>query len=766
MNASAKLGQPVLRREDPRFLTGRGRYTDNTAPADALAVLFVRSPHAHARIGRIDKVAALALPGVAAIYTAEDTAADTLGHLPAISEIKDAAGNRHREPPHLPMPIGKVRHVGDIAAMIVAGTLDQARDAAEALVIDYDPLPAVVTVAQALAPGAPLLHDEAPGNLMCRWSRGDAAATDAAFTWAAHVSQLSIRSPRQVVHYMETRAAWSTYDAAEDLVTVTLASQGVQIPHRLMCEKVLDLPKDKLRLITQDVGGGFGPKYPVSAESALIAWATRKLQRSLRWSADRTEHALSDSHARDLIAAAELALDTDGRFLGLRVKAEANFGAYLSMFAPSIPTTGLAKVMSGLYRIPAMHILFDCAFTNTVPVDAIRGAGKPEALFLLERLIDIAAHEIGRTPADLRRINLLQASDMPYQAASGYTYDAADAPRLFETALKTADQGGFAARRAGSEANGRLRGLGFACHLHGTGGIADEHAVIQVTPERLIAHAGTQSQGQGHETVFGQIVASVLGVPLERIEIRQGDSRAIPHGGGTVGSSSTIISGTTLKRAADMVIQRGRDLAAERLETAPADIAYRDGQFEIVGTDRRVGLFELAAWKPFEGGATFADKIDSFPTGVMVCEVEIDPDTGAVTLDRLTEVADCGVVINPRLLAGQLHGGIAHGVGNALMEEARYDEETGQLLTATLMDYALPRADDLPAMAIETIATPSPNNFMGLKGVGELPTNGAPAAVANAILDALRPRGVRHLDMPITAQKIWQALAGPRSGKI
>ena len=766
MNASAKLGQPVLRREDPRFLTGRGRYTDNTAPADALAVLFVRSPHAHARIGRIDKVAALALPGVAAIYTAEDTAADTLGHLPAISEIKDAAGDRHREPPHLPMPIGKVRHVGDIAAMIVAGTLDQARDAAEALVIDYDPLPAVVTVAQALAPGAPLLHDEAPGNLMCRWSRGDAAATDAAFTRAAHVSRLSIRSPRQVVHYMETRAAWSTYDAAEDLVTVTLASQGVQIPHRLMCEKVLDLPKDKLRLITQDVGGGFGPKYPVSAESALIAWATRKLQRSLRWSADRTEHALSDSHARDLIAAAELALDTDGRFLGLRVKAEANFGAYLSMFAPSIPTTGLAKVMSGLYRIPAMHILFDCAFTNTVPVDAIRGAGKPEALFLLERLIDIAAHEIGRTPADLRRINLLQASDMPYQAASGYTYDAADAPRLFETALKTADQGGFAARRAGSEANGRLRGLGFACHLHGTGGIADEHAVIQVTPERLIAHAGTQSQGQGHETVFGQIVASVLGVPLERIEIRQGDSRAIPHGGGTGGSSSTIISGTTLKRAADMVIQRGRDLAAERLETAPADIAYRDGQFEIVGTDRRVGLFELAAWKPFEGGATFADKIDSFPTGVMVCEVEIDPDTGAVTLDRLTEVADCGVVINPRLLAGQLHGGIAHGVGNALMEEARYDEETGQLLTATLMDYALPRADDLPAMAIETIATPSPNNFMGLKGVGELPTNGAPAAVANAILDALRPRGVRHLDMPITAQKIWQALAGPRSGKI
>jgi carbon-monoxide dehydrogenase large subunit len=753
------VGQPLTRREDQRFLTGRGRYTENTAPRDALAVLFVRSPHAHARILGIDKAEALAVPGVVAIYTADDTAADRLGHLPCISEIKDAAGNRHREPPHLPMPVGKVRHVGDIAAMIVAETLDQARDAAEVLAIDYDPLPAVVTVAQALAPGAPLVHDEAPGNLMCQWPRGDQAATDQAFAAAAHVSKLSIRSPRQVVHYMETRAAWSAYDPAEDLVTVTFASQGVQIPHRLMCERVLDLPKDRLRLVTQDVGGGFGPKYPISAESTLIAWATRKLGRGLRWSAERAEHALSDSHSRDLVASAELALDAGGMFLGLRVKAEANFGAYLSMFAPSIPTTGLAKVMSGLYRIPAIHILFDCAFTNTVPVDAIRGAGKPEAVFLLERLIDIAARETGRTAADLRRINFLQAGDMPYKAATGYTYDDADAPRLFETALRVADEAGFSARRAASQAKGKLRGLGFACHLHGTGGIADEHAVIQVTPDRLIAFAGTQSQGQGHETVFGQVVASVLGVPVERIEVRQGDTQTIPHGGGTGGSSSTIISGTTLKRAADVVIERGRDLAAERLETAPADIAYRDGRFEVVGTDRRIGLFELAAWKPFEGDAKFADKIETYPTAVMVCEVEIDPDTGAVTLDRLAEVADCGVVVNPLLLAGQLHGGVAHGVGNALMEEARYDEETGQLLTATLMDYALPRADDLPSLTVDTIATPSPNNFMGLKGVGELPTNGAPAAVANAVLDALAPFGVRHLDMPITAEKVWQALA-------
>ncbi len=767
MNAPLKLGRSIARREDRRFLTGQGRYTDDTAPDGALAVLFVRSPHAHARIAGIDKDAALASPGVIAIYTAQDTAADKLGHLPAISEIKDEAGNRHREPPHLPMPVGKVRHVGDIVAMIVADTLDQARDAADALVVDYEELPAVVTVAQALAPGAALVHDDVPGNLMCRWARGDAVATEAAFASAAHVSTLTIRSPRQIVHYMETRAAWSAYDASSDLVTVTFGSQGVQIPHRLMCERVLNVAKDRLRLVTEDVGGGFGPKYPIYAEPTLIAWATRKLGRGLRWAADRTELAQADSHSRDLVATGELALDADGRFLAVRVKAEANYGAYVSMFAPSIATTGMAKVISGLYRIPAIRLDFDCAFTNTVPVDAIRGAGKPEALFLLERLVDIAAHETGHTPIELRRLNLLQPGDMPYKAASGYTYDAADCPRLFETAMRQADVTGFEARRSASEAAGKRRGLGLSCHLHGTGGMADEHVVVQVTPNRLVASLGTQSQGQGHETVFAQVLSAALGVAVERIEIRQGDTLSIPHGGGTGGSSSTIISGTTLKRAADVVIQRGRDLAAERLEAAPADIAYRDGAFEVVGTDRRVGLFELAAWKPFDGDAVFADKIESFPTGVMICEVEVDPDTGATRIDRFTAVADAGVVVNPRLLEGQMCGGIVHGLGNALMEEAVYDEETGQLLSGTLMDYALPRAEDVPDLCIATIATASPNNILGMKGIGELPTNGAPAALGNAILDALRSLGVRHIDMPITAQKVWQATRrGPRLARM
>jgi carbon-monoxide dehydrogenase large subunit len=756
MNAPAK---PFVRREDLRFLTGKGRYTDNTAPAGALAVLFVRSPHAHARIVSIAKEVALALPGVAAIYTAQDTAADNLGHLPAISEIKDEAGNRHREPAHLPMSVGKVRHVGDIVAMIAATTLDQARDAAEALAIDYEELPAVITAAQALAPDAALVHDDVPGNLMCHWTRGDKDATDAAFAGAAHVTRLEIRSPRQVTHYMETRAAWSAYDAADHVVTVTFSSQGVQVPHRLMCERVLNIPKERLRLITEDVGGGFGPKFPISPESTLLAWATRKLGRGLRWTAERAEHALSDSHARDLVAQGELALDKDGRFTGVRVNAQANFGAYVSMVAPTIATTGLAKVISGLYRIPAIRLDFDCVFTNTVPVDAIRGAGKPEALFLLERLVDLAARETGRSPVELRRLNLLTLSEMPYAGATGYTYDAADCPRLFEEALKASDEAGFTARRAISEERGKRRGLGLSCHLHGTGGIADEHVIVNVEETGLTARLGTQSQGQGHETIFGQLLSGVLGVPVDKIEIRQGDTRTIPHGGGTGGSSSTIISGTTLRRAADEVIRKGRDLAAERLETSPADIAFKDGAFEVVGTDRRIGLLELAAWKRFDGDAVFADKIESFPTGVMVCEVEIDPETGECRIDRFTAVADCGVVVNPTLLAGQMHGGIVHGIGNAAMEEAVYDEETGQLLAATLMDYALPRAGDLPNLVVETIVTPSPNNFLGFKGVGELPTNGAPAAVANAVLDALRPLGVRHIDMPLTAHKIWTAIS-------
>lgn len=763
------LGRSIKRREDLRLLTGAGRFADNRRAPGAAHVQFVRSPHPNARIRGFGLDAALAVPGAIAVLTGRDVAADGLGHIGALSEIKGKDGLRHREPNRAPIALDRARHVGEIVAMAVAETLDAAKDAAEALEIDWEPLPAVVAGDDALLPGAPLVHDDVPGNLMCDWERGDAAASDAAFARAAHVSRVSSRFNRIVANYLETRAAVAEFDAASGAVTLTASSQGAHVVQRMLCERVLKLPREALRVVTEDVGGGFGPKFNVYPEQALLAWAARRLGRSLRWTCERSEAYVSDVHARDLVAEAELALDAEGRFLAVRVRATANFGAYVSMFAPSIPTTGLAKTISGLYRIPAIRVDMKCAFSNTVPVDAFRGAGKPEAHFLLERLVDTAAAETGRDPVALRRLNMLRPSDLPYTTPAGYTYDSGDYGLLLDEALAAADAGGFAARRAASEARGRLRGFGVSCHLHGTGGIADEDARAIARPDgKVEARTGTQAQGQGHETVYAQIVAAALGLDPDQVEVRQGDTDRVARGGGTGGSSSTIISGTTLKRAADVLVQRARDLAAEALETAPADIAYRDGVFEVVGTDRRVGLFELAAraearGRTLEGEAGFVDRIDSWPAGVMACEVEIDPRTGRIAVDRFVSTADVGVAVNPMLVDGQMHGGIVQGIGNALLEDAVYDRDTAQLLAGSMMDYAVPRADDVPSFEHRSVEIPSPHNSLGIKGVGELPTNGAPAAVANAALDALRPLGVRHLDMPLTAEKVWRAIRAARA---
>lgn len=757
----AGLGIPVRRLEDPRLLRGEGRFTDNLAPRDALHVCFLRSPHAHARLGRIEATAARAAPGIIAVFAGADAAGD-VGHLPAISEIKGRDGQRHREPERPAMATGRVRHVGEIVAMVVADTLERARDAAELINVDYETLPAVVAGDDALKPGAPLLHDDVPANLMCDWQRGDQAATDAAFARAHRVVSLSQRFNRIVANYLEPRAIVAAHDVASDVTTVTFASQGAHIPHRLLCDRVLKRPRDKLRLITPDVGGGFGPKFTLYPETALLPWAARKLGRTLRWVCERAESFLTDNHARDLIARMDLALDAEGRFLALKIDAVANFGAYVSMFAPTIPTTGMAKVASGLYRIPAIHQAMRCAFSNTVPVDAFRGAGKPETTALLERLIDVAGVETGLGAIEIRRRNLVQA--FPHTTALGYTYESGDYGRLLDEALKLADADGFTARRAASEAAGRRRGVGIACHLHGSGGVADEAAAVRVQGDGIIAAtAGTQSQGQGHETIFAQIVGAALGIDYDRVRLAQGDTSRIARGGGTGGSSSTIISGTTLRRAADAVILKGRDLAAEFLEAAPADIAYREGRFEVVGTDRRIGLFEVAAraegsGRRLEAEGDFVDKIESWPTGVMVCEVEVDPETGGVHVDRFAAVADVGTIVNPLLLAGQIHGGIAPGIGQALLEDAVYDRDSGQLLAGSWMDYGMPRADDVPALRVATFNTPSTNNALGIKGVGELPTNGAPAVVANALVDALRPYGVRHIESPATPERVWRAI--------
>jgi carbon-monoxide dehydrogenase large subunit len=746
------LGAPVRRLEDPRLLTGGGRFTANLPAEGALHAVFLRSPHAHARVLRVETGAARAMPGVVAVFTAEDTAG--LGHNPTLTEIHDRAGRRHAEPPRLSIPRDRVRHVGEIVAMVVAGSLQAARDAAEAVEVEYAPLPAVILPEHALADGAPTLHEEAPGNLACDWRKGDAAAVQAAFARAAHVTRLALRSPRIVAGYLETRAALAEWQ--DGVVTLTTPSQGVHVLHRVLCDAILRWPRGKLRVVTPDVGGGFGPKLPPYPEQALVCFAAERLRHAVRWVGERSEHHLADTHARDLLAEVALALDGDGRFLAVEVNAIANFGAYVSSVNPTIPTGGMAKVLTGLYDIPAAHIAMRCVFTNTVPVDAVRGAGKPEALVLLERAVDQAARETGRDPVALRRLNLVRR--FPHRTPLGFTYDSGDYPGLLDAALAGADAAGFAARRAASAARGMRRGLGLSCHLHGSGGWGDETSVVQVLPDGAIeARTGTQSQGQGHATAYAQLLAAAFGVAVDQVRIVQGDSATIPRGGGTGGSSSTIISGTTLARAGAAAIEAGKDHAAELLEASAADIEWEGAAYAVAGTDRRIGLFEVAARAGgLRGEADFADTVASWPAGVAVAEVELDPETGETRLERFSAAVDAGTVVNPMLLAGQLHGGFAAGIGQALLEVAHYDAD-GQLLTATLMDYAMPRAADLPDFPHAFVPVPTSNNALGIKGVGELPTNGAPAAVANAVADALGGAGV---ELPMRAEAVWRALRG------
>ncbi len=741
------LGQPLRRLEDPRLLTGMGRFAADRLPEGCLHAVFLRSPHAHAALRGVEVAAARAMPGVVAVLTGAETAA--LGHNPAATEVFGPDGARHIEPRRPVMATDRLRHVGEIVAMVVARSLAEARDAAEAILLDAEALPAVVRGTAALAPGAPAVHAEAPGNLCCDWRKGDAAAVAAAMAAAAHVTRLRLAQPRIVAGYLEPRAAIAEWQDGQ--VVLTTPSQGVHVLHRILCDHILGWPREALRVVTEDVGGGFGPKLPPYPEQALLCFAAERLRAPVRWLGDRTEHHLADTHARDLEAEIALALDAEGRFLALSVEAVANLGAWVSTVAPTIPTGGLAKVICGLYAIPAAHVRMRLAFSHTTPVDAVRGAGKPEALVLLEVAVDQAARETGRDPVALRRLNLVTA--FPHATPLGFTYDSGDYAALLDAALAATDAAGFAARRAASEARGRLRGRGLACHLHGSGGWGDETSLVEVTAQGITARTGTQSQGQGHATAYAQLLGAAFGVPAEKVRILQGDSATIPRGGGTGGSSSTIVSGTTLARAAERAIENGRAAAAELLEASRADVEWQGGHYAVAGTDRRIALFEVAARAPLHGSAEFDGTVATWPAGVAVAEVELDPETGAVTLDRFHAAVDVGRVVNPMLMAGQLHGGFAAGIGQALTEAVRHDE-AGQNLTATLMDYAMPRADDLPMFGHASLPCPSPNNALGIKGMGELPTNGAPAAVANAVADALG----RHVELPLTPARIWEAL--------
>ena len=752
------IGQSIPRLEDRRFLTGQGCFTDDLRFADALHACVVRSPHAHARIERIDTVAARAMPGVAAVLTGADVLADGLGLLRGIVPLPSAI-----EPPRRPLAMERARHVGDPVALVVADTLAQARDAAERVDVDWAPLAAVVEAPAALLAGAPDLWDEAPGNRCVVWRQGDAAAVDAAFAAAAHVVDLTVRNNRLVGTSIEPRVAIGGWDAAADRAVLHTTSQGVHLIRRLLCDDVFGWPHDRLRVVTPDVGGGFGPKFFLYPEQALVVWAARRLRRTVRWTSDRSEAFLSDTHARDQTATAELALDADGRFLAIRAEVVANLGAYVSTFGLGVPTDGMAKVLTGCYRIPAAQLTVTCAFTNTVPVDAYRGAGKPEAMFLLERLIDVAARTTGIDPIALRRRNLIPAAAMPYRTALGKIYDSGDLPAALEQALTLAEYDGFAVRRVQAATAGRLRGFGVACYLHGTGGIADETSEVEVGGDAaagITVRVGAQSSGQGHATAFAQIVAQRLGLPVDGIHVLQGDTDAIARGGGTGGSSSTIITGNTVARASDDLIAQGRERAADRLEAAKADIEYTQGRFHVVGTDRGVSLFELAAGSRLAGSAAFRDSMLSFPAGAQAAEVEIDPQTGSVALIALASSVDVGPPVNPMLVAGQMHGGLAQGIGQAMMEHAVHDPATGQPVAGSLMDYALPRAADLPAFRHGTMESASPNNTLGFKGVGELGPIGAPPAVINAIVDALAGAGVTHLDMPATSETVWRALGG------
>jgi carbon-monoxide dehydrogenase large subunit len=781
----AEIGTPVRRREDYRFLTGQGTYTDDINRPRQLYAYILRSPHASARIAGIDTSAAAKAAGVAAVYTGADLAADGVGGLPCGWLIHSKDGSPMQEPPHPVLAIGKVRHVGDPVAVVIADSLVQARDAAELIAVDYAMEPAVTDVVEAIKPGAPLVFAEVPGNVCYDWQIGDPAVADAALGKAARIVKLDLVNNRLVPNAMEPRAAIGDFDRATGEHTLFTTSQNPHVIRLLMGAFVLHIPEAKLRVVAPDVGGGFGSKIYHYAEEAIVTWAAAKLKRPVKWTAERVESFMSDAHGRDHVTHVELGLDADNKFVALKVSTLANMGAYLSTFATCIPTYLYATLLAGTYTTPVVYCETKAMFTNTVPVDAYRGAGRPEATFLLERIVDLAADELGVDPAELRRKNFIPTDAYPYQTPVALQYDSGDYFATLDLATKAADYAGFEARRAEAAARGKLRGIGIATYIEACG-IAPsavvgslgaraglfEAAAVRVHPTGSVTIlTGSHSHGQGHETTFAQLVADGLGIPMESIEIVHGDTNKIPYGMGTYGSRSLAVGGTAIIKAMDKIIAKGKKIAAHLLEAAEADIEFKDGQFSVAGTDRSKSFGEIAltAYVPhnfpheeLEPGldetAFYDPKNFTFPSGAYVAEVEIDPDTGTLEIVNFNASDDFGRIVNPMIVAGQVHGGLAQGIGQALLEGCVYDKATGQLLTASYMDYAMPRADDLPSFALSTHATLCTHNPLGVKGCGEAGAIGAPAAISNAIVDALKRYGVRHVEMPATPEKLWRTI--------
>ncbi|TMJ57941.1 MAG: xanthine dehydrogenase family protein molybdopterin-binding subunit [Alphaproteobacteria bacterium] len=765
------IGQPVRRVEDRRFITGRGRYLDDlNRPRQAYAVM-LRSPHAHARIRAVDTAAALTSPGVLAVFTGEDLARDGLGTIPCLSGVTNRDGSPSVMPPHPAIARDRVRHVGDTIAVVVADSLAAARDAAELIAVDYEPLSAAVDTEHALDPGQPLVWDEAPGNLSFDWEVGDGSAVAQAMTGARHRIVLELVNNRVVVNSMEPRGAIGEYDPGEDAYTLWSSTQGSHFLRNLLAESVFKIPENRIRVVTPDVGGGFGMKLFLYPEHVLVLWAAKKLGRTVKWTPERSDAFMTDTQGRDNLTRLELALDDELRFLALDVEILANMGAYLSNFAPEIPTISGAVMHSGVYAIPAIHVGVKGVFTNTVPVDAYRGAGRPEAAYAIERLIDYAARRLGVAPQELRRRKFIKPEAMPYLTPLGLNYDSGEFARNMDQALAAVDLAGFAGRRAEARARGRYRGLGHAVYIEQSGFPPDEFAELRFDPSgTLTILMGTQSSGQGHQTAYTQLAVERLGVTPEKVRVLQGDTAAISFGRGTGGSRSLPVGGASLAQAADKLITKGRRIAAHLFEAAEADVEFADGVFTVSGTDRRLGIEEVAraAFNPMQQApgveAGFAETGNytppqpTFPNGCHVCEVEIEPDTGHIEIVRYLVVDDFGTVINPLLLRGQVQGGVAQGVGQAMLERTVFDPESGQLLTGSLTDYCLPRADDLPPIEFAYNVVPCRTNPLGVKGAGEAGAIGAPPALVNAVVDALGELGIEHLDMPLTPQRLWAAI--------
>ncbi len=763
-------------------MRGQGRYLDDIRFEGQAYAAFVRSPHAHAQINSIDSAAALALDGVLAVLSGEEMAADGIGPLPCGWMIHSTDGAEMNAPPHPALAVDTVRYVGEPLAVVIAESAEQAKTGAEKVSVDWEVLDHVTGAGKATAEGSPQIHEAAPSNRCYLWELGDGAAVDAAFKAAAHITELSLVNNRLAPNPIEPRAANARYNPTDGKYTLHTTSQNPHL-HRLILAAFVGIaPEGKIRVISPDVGGGFGSKIFVYSEETTCLWAAKRVGRPVKWTGDRSEAFLSDAHGRDHVTSAELALDGDGNFLGLRVRTVANLGAYLSTFASAVPTILYGTLLAGQYKTPAVHVEVEGVFTNTSPVDAYRGAGRPEAAYLLERIVDKAARELGRDPAELRRQNMIPADAFPYQTPVALEYDTGDFQASLDRALELADYTGFDERRAEAAARGRLRGIGLSSYIEacglapsqlagqlGAGVGLFESALVRVDATGSVTvFTGSHSHGQGHETTFAQLVAGRLGLSMAEVDVVHGDTQKVQYGLGTYGSRSLAVGGSAIAVALDKIVEKGRRIAAHMLEVDPEVVDFEEGLYSVRETNQSLSFKEVAfsAYVPFnypldemepglQEGCFYDPKNFTYPAGTHVCEVEIDPETGVTEIIRFTAVDDFGRIINPMIVEGQVHGGIAQGIGQARMEAAIYDETSGQLVTGSFLDYALPRADDFPDFELELTETPCTHNPLGVKGCGEAGAIGSPPAYMNAVLNAI---GADHMDMPATPERVWRAL--------